>query len=149
MKKGKTSRLNGFKLCKVSYGTVDSKELKSVYVNIQTWVEPKSEFERTNRVVSNFNREIKQSISNNMDKDFFKPNFILDLDLRHSGILLGKKSFMNLEITLYLNETNIDFKNILLKKNIDSLVKDLYSEIIHNNKYFDFKTSKKEKVLIQ
>lgn len=149
MKKGKTSKLNGFKLCKVLYGTVDSKELKSVYVNIQTWVEPKLEIEKTNRLVSNFNREIKQSISSNLDKSFFKDNFILDLDLRCSGILLGKKSFMNLEITLFLTDTNTDFKSIVLKKQIDNLVKDLYTEIILNNQYFTFKTSKKEKVLIQ
>ena len=40
MKKGKTSQLKGFKTAKVLYGTVDSVKLKSLYLNIQTWVEP-------------------------------------------------------------------------------------------------------------
>lgn len=147
MKKGKTSKLNGYKQCKVIYGTVDSKELKSIYINLQTWVEPKDEIERTNRVVSNFNREIKQSISSNLDKLFFKNNFIVDLDLRHSGIIFGKKSFMNLEITLFLENTNTDFKSIILRKKIDDLVKNLYQDMIVKNEYFSFKISKKEKVL--
>lgn len=146
MKKGKTSKLNGYKQCKVLYGTVDSKELKSIYINIQTWVEPKNEIEKTNRIVSNFNREIKQSVSSNIDKNLFKNNFIVDLDLRHSGIFLGKKSFMNLEITLFLNDTTIDFKDMFLKKSIDNLVKDLYKEIVLDNQYFTFKISKREKV---
>jgi hypothetical protein len=41
MKKGKTSKIQGFKLAKVIYGTVDSVNFKSLYLNIQTWVEPK------------------------------------------------------------------------------------------------------------
>ena len=33
MKKGKTARIIGFSDSKVSYGTVDSKNFKSVYLN--------------------------------------------------------------------------------------------------------------------
>ena len=41
MKKGKTAKIIGFKTAKVTYGTVDSVNFKSIYLNIQTWVEPK------------------------------------------------------------------------------------------------------------
>ena len=40
MKKGKTSKLNVFDDAKCFYGTVDSKNLKSIYVVLQTWIEP-------------------------------------------------------------------------------------------------------------
>ena len=40
MKKGKTSQLTGYENAKCSYGTVDAKKLKSVYILIQSWVEP-------------------------------------------------------------------------------------------------------------
>jgi hypothetical protein len=40
MKKGKTSKLNVFDDAKCHYGTVDSKNLKSIYIVLQTWVEP-------------------------------------------------------------------------------------------------------------
>src|SRR5271170_369839 len=110
MKKGKTLKLNGYKLCKAMYGTVDANELKSIYINIQAWVEPKIQIERTERIISLLNRSIKQSISSSLNKSLFKNNFIADLDLRHSGIALGKRSFMNLEIFLYLNDPSSDFK---------------------------------------
>ena len=38
MKKGKTSKLNIFDRAKCLYGTVHSKELKSIYIVLQTWV---------------------------------------------------------------------------------------------------------------
>ena len=59
MKKGKTEKLNGFKTSKVHYGTVDSKNFKSLYLNIQTWVEPKKDTENWSGVVSNTSRSIK------------------------------------------------------------------------------------------
>ena len=43
MKKGKTNKLTGFRTFKSQYGTIDSTNLKSIYLNIQTWVEPKQE----------------------------------------------------------------------------------------------------------
>ena len=117
MKKGKTAKLTGFRTSKIHYGTVDSKEFKSLYLNIQTWVEPKTEVENWTRVVLNLTRAVKHSIYENIEKDLFDNKFIVDLDLRTSGLQLKKKSFMNLEINLYLIE-DIDFKSTKLKKSL-------------------------------
>lgn len=142
MKKGKTEKLNGFKTSKVHYGTVDSKNLKSMYLNIQTWVEPKRDSDSWTRVVSNTTRQIKHSIYNNLDKNYFKDNFIVDLDLRTSGINLKKKSFMNLEITLFTQEQELDFKSQELKKILKKLTKDIYSDVLVSNEYFKFYLTK-------
>jgi hypothetical protein len=98
MKKGKTSQIKGFNTAKVLYGTVDSVNLKSLYLNIQTWVEPIEESENWNRVVLNMSRNIKHTIYETIDKNIFDDKFIVDLDLRSSGLNLNKKSFMNLEV---------------------------------------------------
>ena len=66
MKKGKTSKISGFKNSKITYGTVDSFELKSLYLNIQTWVEPTKESDNWNRVVLNLSRAIKHTIFNHL-----------------------------------------------------------------------------------
>ena len=63
MKKGKSVKLNLYHPIKSIYGTVDSKNLKSVYINIQSWVTPKNEEYNWTRVVSNLNREIKNSVT--------------------------------------------------------------------------------------
>jgi len=144
MKKGKTSRIVGFNNSKVSYGTVDSKNFKSVYLNLQSWVSPKQSYDNWERIVSNFSRQIKHTIFEILDPTFFKDNYIVDLDLRTSGIVYGKKSFMNLEITLFLSQ-EIDFKDTILKDKLKRIAKEIYIENFKKNEYFDFTLSKKSK----
>jgi hypothetical protein len=144
MKKGKSVKLNLFNPIKSIYGTVDSKNLKSVYINIQSWVTPKFEYDNWNRVVCNLSREIKHSVYNSISPTVFKDNSIVDLDLRTSGISHGKKSFFNLEVNLFVN-CETDFKSIELKDSVKTIVKTIFKENIINNQYFVFSTSKKEK----
>lgn len=148
MKKGKSCVVKGYKNFKVSYGTVDSKSFKSIYINVQSWVSPKNYDERWERVVSNFNREIKQTISGTLNNDLFSNKFMTDLDLRHSGIEYGKKSFMNFEVTLFIN-TNIDFKSEVIKNEVKKIVSSISKENFSPNKNFTFSLKKSvlEKVL--
>jgi hypothetical protein len=147
MKKGKTAKIVGFDSIKVMYGTVDSRNLKSVYLNIQTWANPIEDSENWNRVVANLSRNIKHNVLEIIDTDLFTPNFIVDLDLRTSGIQLNKKSFMNLEITFFLKK-EIDFKSSELKDKLKQTAKFIYQENLRNNDNFDFSISKTEKVTI-
>jgi len=141
MKKGKTTKLVGYKSFKSHYGTIDSTNLKSIFLNIQTWVEPKEEVENWNRVVLNMTRAVKHTVLENINKDYFDTKFIVDLDLRTSGLQMKKKSFLNLEINLFLiNE--IDFKSPKLKKLVKSLVKSVYGDIMSKNRYFKFYLTK-------
>ena len=142
MKKGKTSKLNIFDDAKCQYGTVDSKNLKSVYINIQSWVTPKNEEYNWTRVVSNLNREIKNSVTESIDQNIFLDKNIVDLDLRTSGISKGKKSFFNLEINLYTT-INTDFRSQTIKESVKNIVKTIYQNNVGRNQYFDFSISKK------
>lgn len=148
MKKGKTSRLSGYKNAKITYGTVNSVELKSVYINIKTWVIPKIDSENWERVVLNFNRSIKHSVLECINKKIFDKKFIVDLDLRHSGIFYGKKSFMNLEITLFTLDETLDFKSKMIKSSIKEICDTIYMYEFLNNEYFDFHLSKNNKTTI-
>ena len=142
MKKGKSVKLQLFNPIKSVYGTVDSKNLKSVYINIQSWVTPKKELDNWNRVVSNLGREIKHSVFESINTNLFQEKSIVDLDLRTSGISQGKKSFFNLEINLYTT-SEIDFKSHEIKDSIKQIVKSVFKNNINQNKYFDFSISKK------
>jgi hypothetical protein len=145
MKKGKSVKLNLFNPIKSVYGTVDSKNLKSVYINIQSWVTPKEEYDNWNRVVSNLGREIKHSVFESINQQLFKENTIVDLDLRTSGISKGKKSFFNLEINLY-TLCEMDFKCNEIKDSVKTIVKSIYKNNVIQNKYFEFSNSKKEEL---
>jgi hypothetical protein len=141
MKKGKTVKINTYPLLKTTYGTVDSKKLKSLYVNIQSWVQPKEEYENWNRIVGNLSRDIKHSVLESLDLGLYKNHFIVDLDLRTSGININKKSFMNLEINLF-TKTDIDFKSNIIKDSVKVIVREIYKECVFKNKYFIFTPSK-------
>lgn len=141
MKKGKTINLKLFNNLKTTYGTVDSKVLKSIYIKIQTWVEPKYYQDNWFRVVNSIRRNVKLCINDNVDNRLFNNNSIVDLDLRSSGIFVGKKSFMNLEITLFVLK-DMDFKSIELKTSITDLIKKINKTVLSNNKYFNFSLNK-------
>ena len=125
MKKGKSVKLILFNPIKSVYGTVDSNEFKSIYINIQSWVSPKFEYDNWNRVVCNLSREIKHSVYNSITPTIFQEKSIVDLDLRTSGISHGKKSFFNLEVNLYVNQ-NFDFKSQEIKDSIRKIIKQIY-----------------------
>ena len=145
MKKGKTSQLNGFKTAKVIYGTVDSVNLKSLYLNIQTWVEPIYESDNWSRTVLNLSRGVKHSVYESLNNKIFDTKFIVDLDLRSSGLNLGKKSFMNLEVNFYVIEENLDFKSKQIKDTLLKITNKIFNDNFYDNNYFKFYLTKKIK----
>ncbi len=143
MKKGKSVKLNLYNPIKSVYGTVDSKNLKSLYINIQSWVTPKFEHDNWNRIVCNLSRDIKHSVYNSINTELFKEQSIVDLDLRTSGISHGKKSFLNLEVNLYTNQ-EMDFKSPEVKDSVKKIIKNIFKENVIQNKYFEFSPSKND-----
>lgn len=141
MKKGKTSQINDFESVKCIYGTVDSKNLKSIYIIIQGWIEPIIEIENSNRLVSILERQIKHTVLSSIDYTTFKKTTIVDLDLRSSGIQKGKRSFLNLEINLYLTN-HIDFKSFMLKDKVKKIINDVYNDNLLKSKYFTLHLTK-------
>jgi hypothetical protein len=149
MKKGKTSQIQGFKTAKVIYGTVDSVNFKSLYLNIQTWVDPKINSENWNRIVLNLSRSIKHSVLDSLDKILFDNKFIVDLDLRSSGLQKGKKSFLNLEINFYLPGSETDFKSRRIKEALKKVCKQVFQDNFTNNEYFKFYLTKTKKTKVE
>ena len=141
MKKGKTVKINSYPSIKTTYGTVDSKNLKSLYINVQSWVQPKEEYDNWERIVGNLSRDVKHSVLESLNLNLYKNNYIVDLDLRTSGINVNKKSFMNLEINLFTN-TEIDFKSNTVKDSVKNIVKEIYKQCVFKNKYFVLTASK-------
>jgi hypothetical protein len=149
MKKGKTSKLNIFDDAKCHYGTVDSKELKSIYIVLQTWVEPKSEEENWGKITGLIKRQILHTLLEVSDTSTFERKQIVDLDLRTSGIQKNKKSFLNLEITLFVHDKTTDFKSIMLRSKIKKIINSIYFDDLKNSKYFTLsKTKTKETELV-
>lgn len=144
MKKGKSIKLLSHRDFKINYGTVDSKNLKSIYINIQTWAEPKVDINYPTRVVNSLSRSIKHTVLNSIDENIFNNKFIVDLDLRSSGIQSNKKSFLNLECYLYPKDIVIEFKDYVLKNSIKKIIDSVINENFTKNNTFNFTLTKKE-----
>lgn len=143
MKKGKTVKLDLFKDAKCYYGSVDTTELKTIYLVLQTWVVPTRDMERWNSIVGVISRTIKHKILEKYNKDIFKQNFIVDMDLRTSGIKMSKSSFLNLEVTFFTKD-NIDFKSDFLCDELKNLIRCIHSDVLSKSKYFNIQYSKKK-----
>ena len=147
MKKGKTSKLNVFDDAKCYYGTVDSKNLKSIYLVLQTWVEPINKYDNWTKITGEIKRKILHTLLEVVDYTTFEKKQIVDLDLRTSGIQRNKKSFLNLEITLFIHTDNLDFKSLILRSKIKNILSSIYKDELKNSKYFILsKTKSKELV---
>jgi len=146
MKKGKELKNNEFRNYNVTYGSVNNKNNKAVYINISTWAEPDYDDEiNYHRVIRDIDKSIRQTIFHKLDKDitpFLNNRTIVDFDIRESGIRSSKKSFTNCEITLYTkNEIPINSEDI--KPFLDDLTECVIDKCFEKNKYFKFNKRKK------
>ena len=141
MKIGKYIPLGTYNDVKIGYGTVDFKNLKTIYLKLNSWLQPENETDDFNYLISKSRKKVKDIIFN-LKSPHFKDQSIVDLDIRTKGIKLEKRSFMNLEITLYVND-QFDIKS----KDIKNILKDLFESIIDDGisdkKLFNFYKSKK------
>lgn len=149
MKKGKTTKLELFRDAKCYFGSVDTTELKSIYLVLQTWVTPKVEKTSWDTTVGSISRTIKHKILEILNKEVFREHFIVDMDLRTSGIKLKKSSFLNLEVTFF-TQKNVEFKSEKVSEELKKIMSEVYNSVLSNSKYFTIQYSKtKERMKVQ
>ena len=102
MKIGKYIPLGIYKDVKIGYGTVDFRNLKTIYLKLNSWVQPENETDDFEKTIFKSRRSIKD-IFYNLRNPHFKDQTIVDLDIRTKGIKTEKRSFMNLEVTLFVD----------------------------------------------
>ena len=141
MKTGKFITLEYYGNVKIGYGTVDYKNLKTIYIKLNSWVEPENDNDEFNELLSKTKRKIKLRIYN-LRSELFKKESIVDLDVRTKGIKLGKKSFINLEITLF-TQKHFDLRTKELKCTIKNLIEDIIDSDLDNKILFNFSKNKK------
>ena len=141
MKTGKRIPIKVNPMFKSHIGTVDSKTLKSLYIQFSSWVEPVSESTCWGCVVKNFKKSIKTKMSSLINAQKFKPKLIIDLDLRSSGLNICKRSFMKCEITMFTNQ-KLNLKNKNLINELEEKTNELINTEQQSNKHFLFYSSK-------
>lgn len=119
-KTGKVVKLNIDKNFKTKYGTVDSKQLDTIYFELNTWAQP-LEIMDWSAIERKLKRGILLSINDNIDSTFFYSKNIVDIDLHTSRMEKNKKSYLTINVTLFTKE-NFNFYNEVLSENIQRLL---------------------------
>jgi len=141
MKTGKYIPLGIYNDVKIGYGTVDFKNLKTIYLKLNSWVQPENETDDFVNTINKSRRKVKEIIYN-LKNIYFKQQSIVDLDIRTKSIKLEKRSFMNLEITLYVDK-QFDVKSKDVKNNIKDIIYHIIEEGLSDKKLFNFYKTKK------
>ena len=141
MKTGKYIPLGTYNDVKIGYGTVDFKNLKTIYLKLNSWVQPENETDDFDHMIHKSRRKVKEIIYNLKDP-YFKQQSIVDLDIRTKGIKLEKRSFMNLEITLYVDK-QFDVKSKEIKNNVKDILSMVIEDGLSDKNLFNFYKSKK------
>jgi hypothetical protein len=141
MKIGKYIPLGEYKNVKIGYGTVDCKNLKTVYLKFNSWVQPNDEDYNFETLLSKSRKKIKNYI-NDLSDEKFKSQCIVDLDVKTKGIKLDKRSFMNLEITLFVNQ-QFDVKHKEIKDHIKKIMVNIIDDSLTNKNLFNYYMNKR------
>ncbi len=141
MKTGKYIPLGTYNEVKIGYGTVDFKNLKTIYLKLNSWIQPENETDDFDQTIHKTRRKVKEIIYN-LKNPNFKQQSIVDLDIRTKGIKLEKRSFMNLEITLYVDR-QFDVKSKEIKNNVKDILFTVVEDGLSDKKLFNFYKSKK------
>lgn len=141
MKLGRFIPLGDYKNIKMGYGTIDHSDLKTIYLTLNSWVEPTDECTNVIGIVNSSRNKIKRLIYN-LRLDIFRPESIVDLDIRTNGVHVDKRSFMNLEITLYVIK-DFNIKDAKLKTDISLLLREVIDTCLDDDRLFNFNKNKK------
>ncbi len=140
MKTGKYISLGEYKEIKIGYGTVDFKNLKTIYLKLNSWLQPKDDDDFDTSIFKT--RRVIKEIIYNLKNENFKPQCIVDLDVKTKGIKIEKRSFMNLEITLFI-EKPFDVKSKSTKQMVKNIVENVIDCGFSDKNLFNFNKNKK------
>jgi hypothetical protein len=141
MKFGKFIHLGEYEEIKIGYGTVDFRNLKTVYVKLNSWVMPTDEMADFDKTILRSRKKIKDTIREHNLNNLFKKESIVDIDIRTKGIKLDKKSFMNLEVTLFA-ENQFDIKSKEIKNTLKNLIECIVDNCLIDRSLFNFSKTK-------
>jgi hypothetical protein len=144
IKQGREVKTDISDVFRTSYGTVDISTMKSVYLNLSSWVEPLYDNDNWERAITKFKYNIDNLIHRELRETRLKKKAIVDLDLRGSGMRKGKRSFMRCEVTMFTeNKNKPDIKSKELTTSLNHITNMVINETLIPTKGFKFHRTKK------
>lgn len=126
----------------ITYGFLKRTENNSLFINITSWVTIVSQEEQDyNSIFNLIVKGIKKYLSTK--QSFHKNDFYLvDLGMRKSGLGYNSKSYMDLEITLFMKGVGYFEPTIELDNQIKEIIKDITETYLKDNEIFNYSHKK-------
>ena len=143
MKRGKELKLDLNPNYKIKLGTVDNKNPKTIYINLTAWGQLKKYDIDLNydNVINKLRTKIKHKINSYNIDAFHNGKYIVDLDMRSSGIKPTKRSFMSCEITLFQKDVT-PVNNPTLVHTSTKIINDVIKNCLDKSEHFTFYKTK-------
>jgi hypothetical protein len=143
-KQGREVKTDVSDVFRTSYGTVDVSTMKSVYLNLSSWVEPLYDNDSWGKTITKFKYSIDNLIHRELRETILKKKAIVDLDLRGSGMRKGKRSFMRCEVTMFTeNKNKPDIKSKELSEPLNHITNMIINKALIPSEGFKFHRTKK------
>lgn len=145
MKLGKEIKLDLLNNYRTKIGTVNNKESKSLYITLCAWGQLNELDGDLNYTfyLSKIRKKIKQKLNNTLNKDLFHNHkYIVDLDMRTSGLSVEKRSFMSCEITLF-QKKHLPLNKPKIVNSTTKIINDVVTDCLEGDSIFTFYKTKK------
>lgn len=143
--RGKEIKLNLKNNFNVIIGTVDNKNTVAVYLKLSAWAEPTDKDDSINysSIIRKLDKSVRSHTFKNINKDnFYHDMSIINLDLRESGVMYNKKSFISCELTLF-QKGNHQINSDFMVNELTNIGQKLIEDVFDKNEYFEFHLKKK------
>jgi hypothetical protein len=127
VKLGKQVKMPTNKNFIIKYGTINALNPQSIYVSLHSWATPRHNL-RFDKKLRSLTLNVKNKIHRSINYDVFHKKYIVDFDLRASGLQKNKSSFLSVEITLFPKQI-LNFPSDIYDNNIKGLIDDLTAQI--------------------
>ena len=134
-------------ILKAKWGTIDKKNPSSIYLEMGTYITPKTEEESYRQNILEIEKRGRLIVKDALYKtEGVKKDFIFVTDIADTRIMYGKKSYISFQVHLGRSKNQDDrktFKEIVHK--MDAEWKPVYDEIIETIEDNGFSCSKTKK----
>lgn len=127
---------------KVISGTVDYKDFKSVYLQMDTWVTPLCDSIKARNKIKLLPFLMRRHLTQKINKNLFRDKFITNIDFKINGIKGNKKSFISIENVFFIKNSDIQLNSKELKENLNYITNSITASFFNDDENFKFSSKK-------
>tara|TARA_R110000796_G_scaffold11198_5_gene37391 strand:+ start:16220 stop:16696 length:477 start_codon:yes stop_codon:yes gene_type:complete len=131
----------------ISYGSMDKKNPKAIYMKFTSWAIPLLEDTKEySRLIRKINKRLRAVLFVTLNDNLFEvKKTMIDLDMRDSGITYLKPTFMDCEITLFqVGHENLHSEELISE--IKRMIKLIANDVFNSSSGFKFCKKKKNTI---